>query len=322
MLIRGGAVQVVNSFAEDVREGLGRAGQKGLPSKYLYDEIGSALFELITKLPEYGLTRAEERILLRHSGDVAKRLTAHGMVVELGSGSGRKTRRILEALAPYRATTYCPIEISSTALENCERELDDLAHVSIVGFETEYLDGLSRAVARRRQGEGVVVLFLGSSIGNFDRGPGEDFLREIREALEPGDALLLGTDLEKPLAQLIAAYDDSLGVTAVFNRNLLARINRELGGDFDLARFEHVALYNARDRRIEMHLRSVEKQTVAIEGAHFRTVLQRDETIWTESCHKYGRDEAPQMAERTGFKCVAQWVDDEWAFAENLFVAV
>jgi dimethylhistidine N-methyltransferase len=319
MLIRGGATQAVNSFAEDVREGLGRGGQKELPSKYLYDEIGSALFELITKLPEYGLTRAEERILLRHSPAIAERLAAHGMVVELGSGSGRKTRRILEALTHHGATTYCPIEISSTALENCARELDDLAHVSIVGFETEYLDGLSRAVARRGAGEGVVVLFLGSSIGNFDRGPGEDFLRKIREELQPGDALVLGTDLEKSMDKLIAAYDDPLGVTALFNRNLLARINRELGGDFDLARFEHVAHYNARERRIEMHLRSVENQTVTIEGARF--TFDRDETIWTESCHKYARYEAPEMASRTGFEWVGQWVDEEWAFAENLFVA-
>jgi dimethylhistidine N-methyltransferase len=322
MLIRGGATFAVNSFAEDVREGLGRTGQKELPAKYFYDEIGSALFELITKLPQYGLTRAEERILLRHSGAIAERLTAHGMVVELGSGTGRKTRRILEALSRHGATTYCPIEISSTALESCERELDDLAHVSVVGFEAEYLDGLRRAVARRRPREGVVVLFLGSSIGNFDRGPGEDFLREIREALKPGDALLLGTDLEKPPAQLVAAYDDSLGVTAEFNRNLLARINRELGGNFDLSRFEHVALYNARERRIEMHLRSVENQIVTIEGASLRATFQSDETIWTESCHKYARDEAPQMASRTGFECVAQWVDEEWAFAENLFVAI
>jgi len=319
MLVRGGATQVVNSFAEEVRDGLGRSGQKELPSKYFYDDIGSALFEIITKLPEYGLTRAEERILLRHSGAIADRLATHGMVIELGSGSGRKTRRILEALAQHRATTYCPIEISSTALETCERELDDLAQVSIVGFETEYLDGLSKAVACRHPGEGVVVLFLGSSIGNFDRGPGEQFLRKIRQAILPGDALLLGTDLEKSLAQLIAAYDDPLGVTALFNRNLLARINRELGGNFDLARFEHVALYNARERRIEMHLRSVESQTVSIEGASF--TFDRDETIWTESCHKYGRHEAREMAERTGFECVAQWVDDEWAFAENLLLA-
>jgi dimethylhistidine N-methyltransferase len=322
MLIRGDVTPAVNSFAEDVREGLGRPGQKELPSKYLYDDVGSALFEVITKLPEYGLTKAEERILRSYSGAIAERLAAQGIVVELGSGSGRKTRRILEALAHHPATTYCPIEISSTALESCERELDDLPNVSILGFETEYLDGLNKAVARRRPGEGVMVLFLGSSIGNFDRGPGEDFLRKIREALDPGDALLLGMDLEKPLAQLIPAYDDSLGVTAVFNSNLLARINRELGGDFDLSRFEHVALYNARERRIEMHLRSVEPQTVSIQGCKCHITFQRDETIWTESCHKYGRHEAPEMAIRTGFECVAQWVDDQWPFAENLFVAV
>ena len=191
-----------------------------------------------------------------------------------------------------------------------------------MAFETDYLDGLRRAVARRPQGGKVLVLFLGSSIGNFDRQPGELFLRKIRKELMPGDALLLGTDLEKPLAQLIAAYDDSLGVTAEFNRNLLARINRELGGDFNLSRFEHVALYNARERRIEMHLRAVEPQTVNIQGINFRTTLQRGETIWTESCHKYGRHEPLEMAQRAGFECTQQWVDEEWAFAENLLVAV
>ena len=320
MLIRGDATKTAGSFADDVRDGLGKAGQKELPSKYLYDDIGSALFEAITRLPEYGLTRAEERILRCHSGDIAEHLTAHGMVVELGSGSGRKTRQILEALAHHKSMTYCPIEISPAALVSCERELDDLDHISILGFETEYLDGLSRAVARRKPGDAVVVLFLGSSIGNFDRGAAEEILRRIRQAIEPGSTLLLGTDLEKPLAQLIPAYDDSLGVTEAFNRNLLARINRELRGDFDLSRFEHVALYNARERRIEMHLRSVETQTVTIEEACF--TLGSDETIWTESCHKYGRNEPEEMAERAGFKCVAQWVDVEWPFAENLFVAV
>lgn len=320
MLIRDGATQAASSFAEDVRDGLGRAGQKELPSKYLYDDIGSALFEAITKLPEYGLTRAEERILRQHSEDIADCLRAHGMVVELGSGSGRKTRQILEAMAHNKSMTYCPIEISSTALVSCERELDDLAHVSILGFETEYLDGLSRAVARRKSGDAVVVLFLGSSIGNFDRKPAEEFLRKIRQALEPGDSLLLGTDLEKPLTKIIPAYDDSLGVTEAFNRNLLARINRELEGDFELSRFEHVALYNARERRIEMHLRSIETQTVTIDGTDY--MFRGDETIWTESCHKYRKNEPPEMAKRTGFECTAQWVDVEWQFAENLFVAI
>jgi dimethylhistidine N-methyltransferase len=320
MLIRGGVTETVDSFALNVRSGLGRAGQKELPSKYLYDDVGSALFEAITRLPEYGLTRAEERILREHSDDIAEHLMAHGMVVELGSGSGRKTRQILEALAHHKSMTYCPIEISSAALVRCERELDDLAHVSILGFETEYLDGLSKAVARRKPGDAVVVLFLGSSIGNFDRGPAEELLRKIRHAIEPGDMLLLGTDLEKPLTQLIPAYDDALGVTGAFNRNLLARINRELGGDFDLSRFEHVALYNARERRVEMHLRSMETQTVNIEEANFTFLC--DETIWTESCHKYGNNEPPEIARRTGFECNAQWVDVEWQFAENLFVAV
>ena len=320
MLIRDGATQAVSSFAEDVRNGLGRSGQKELPSKYLYDDVGSALFEAITKLPEYGLTRAEERILKRHSEEIADHLAAHGMVVELGSGSGKKTRQILEALAHHKSMTYCPIEISSAALVSCERELDDLAHVSILGFESEYLDGLGRAVARRKPGDAVVVLFLGSSIGNFDRGPGEEFLCKIRQTLEPGDSLLLGTDLEKPLDRLIPAYDDSLGVTEAFNRNLLARINSELGADFDLCKFEHVALYNARQRRIEMHLRSVENQIVTIEEIPF--TFRSDETIWTECCHKYAMDEPPAMAQRTGFECVEQWLDAEWQFAENLFVAV
>ena len=320
MLIRGGVTYPARSFSDDVREGLGKFGQKELPSKYLYDDVGSALFEVITRLPEYGLTRAEERILQRHADEIAERLPWHGMVVELGSGSGRKTRWILQALAHHGPTTYCPVEISSAALESCERELDDLAHVSIVGFETEYLDGLRQAVARRRHGEGVVVLFLGSSIGNFDRVAGEKFLIEVRKKLAAGDAVLLGTDLEKPLAELIPAYDDSLGVTAMFNRNLLSRVNRELGGDFDLARFEHVAHYNPRERRIEMHLRSTEDQTAGFAGLTFR--FRRDDTIWTESCHKYAPHEPAVMAGRTGFECVAQWVDSAWPFAENLFVAV
>jgi len=320
MLIRDEATRTADTFAEDVRDGLGRDGQKELPSKYLYDDVGSALFEAITKLPEYGLTRAEEQILRQHSKEIAEHLTAHGMVVELGSGSGKKTRQILESLAHNKSMTYCPIEISSSALVSCERELDDLAHVSILGFETEYLDGLRRAVTRRQRGDAVVVLFLGSSIGNFDRERADEFLRRIRQALEPGDSLLLGTDLEKPLTQLISAYDDSLGVTEAFNRNLLARINRELQGDFDLTRFEHVAHYNARERRIEMHLRSVQAQTVTIDKTSY--TLRSDETIWTESCHKYGKNEPLEMARRTGFECVAQWMNSEWQFADNLFVAV
>src|SRR6266404_4612570 len=187
-----------SNFAGDVRAGLLRSGQKELPSKYLYDEVGSALFEVISVLPEYGLTRADERLLGRHAVDIVSRLKSDVLVAELGSGSGRKTRWILEALTRRQRTTYCPIEISPTALARCESELGQIEHVSIVGFERPYLDGL-------------LVLFLGSTIGNFDRDAGERFLAEVRRILYPGDALLLGTDLEKPLPQLVAAYDDPIG---------------------------------------------------------------------------------------------------------------
>jgi L-histidine N-alpha-methyltransferase len=311
-----------SNFASDVRAGLLRPGQKELPSKYLYDEVGSALFEVISVLPEYGLTRADERLLGRHAVDIVSRLKSHVLVAELGSGSGRKTRWILEALARRQRTTYCPIEISPTALARCESELGQIEYVSIVGFERPYLDGLLAAASWRQENERLLVLFLGSTIGNFDRDAGERFLAEVRQVLYPGDALLLGTDLQKPLPQLVAAYDDSIGVTAAFNLNLLARINRELDADFNLAAFRHEARYNSAERRIEMHLRSLRDQSVTIARAECTVWFAKDETIWTESSHKYRADEIPAMAQRAGYRCDAQWLDSEWLFAENLLIAV
>ncbi len=310
-----------SNFAGDVRAGLLRPGQKELPSKYLYDEVGSALFEVISVLPEYGLTRADERLLGRHAVDIVGRLKSHVLVAELGSGTGRKTRWILEALARRQRTTYCPIEISPTALARCQSELGQIEYVSIVGFERPYLDGLLAAASGRRENEHLLVLFLGSTIGNFDRDAGERFLAEVRRILYPGDAMLLGTDLEKPVPQLVAAYDDSIGVTAAFNLNLLTRINRELDADFDLAGFRHEARYNSPERRIEMHLRSLRGQSVTIAGSGCNVSFTKDETIWTESSHKYRADEIPAMARRTGYRCDAQWLDSEWPFAENLLIA-
>ena len=310
-----------SDFAGDVRAGLLRPGQKELPSKYLYDDVGSALFEVISVLPEYGLTRADERILRRHARDIVSRIKTQILVAELGSGSGKKTRWILEALARRQRTTYCPIEISPAALARCERELGQIEYVSIVGFERPYLDGLLAAASRRDEHEHLLVLFLGSTIGNFDRDAGERFLTEVRRILYPGDALLLGTDLEKPLPQLLAAYNDSIGVTAAFNFNLLARINRELGANFDFASFRHEARYNSSERRIEMHLRSTCDQTVTIAQAECTVSFAKDETIWTESSHKYRAEEIPAMAQRSGYRCDSQWMDSEWLFAENLLIA-
>ncbi|HYL83277.1 MAG TPA: L-histidine N(alpha)-methyltransferase [Candidatus Angelobacter sp.] len=311
----------VSDFAAEVRAGLTKPGQRELPSKYLYDEVGSALFETICVLPEYGLTRADARLLEKHAGEIVARLESPLLVAELGSGSGKKTRWILEALARRQRTYYYPIEISPHALAACEKELGQIDLVSVVGYEQPYLEGLRAVAEGRGEGDHLLVLFLGSTIGNFDRDAGELFLREMRETLRPGDALLLGTDLEKDVALQLLAYDDPTGVTAAFNLNLLARINRELGADFDLSCFRHEARWNHTDRRIEMHLRSTRRQTVQIPRAGLRVILDEDETIWTESSHKYNAEEIPRMAQRTGFRCAAQWIDQEWPFAQNLLMA-
>ena len=308
-------------FAVAVSNSLGKVGQRELPSMYLYDELGSALFEAITLLPEYGLTRAELRLLRRHAGAMAEHLPSPVTVIELGSGSGRKTRWILEALAAREPVTYFPIDVSATALLRCHQELGNLGAVSMVGLENSYLEGLQEAAARRRPTQTLLVLFLGSSIGNFDPPAAEHFLRDIRRHLKPGDALLLGTDIEKSVGDMLLAYNDPTGVTAAFNLNLLARINRELGGDFDLRHFQHNVRYQQENRRIEMHLRSTRKQTVSIRAADFTCTLREGETIWTEACHKFRVEEVPGLARRTGFFCDAQWVDTEWAFAENLLIA-
>jgi L-histidine Nalpha-methyltransferase len=320
MLTQAITAQPTLEFAADVRAGLTKP-QKELLSKYLYDDVGSSLFEVISVLPEYGLTRADERVLLRNAYDIVERLPLPLMVAELGSGSGKKTRWLLKALARRQPTSYCPIEISPTALAMCKRELGDIDAISIVGFEREYLDGLAEVTARRKNNQNLLVLFLGSTIGNFDRPAGIAFLRRIRDTLRPGDSLLLGTDLLKPIPQLLEAYDDPLGVTGAFNKNLLVRINRELGGDFLLDQFEHVAKFNPRARSVEMHLSSKRMQTVTIPEAGFSVRFATGETIWTESSHKYSKDEVFQMAKDTGFRCEAQWIDHEWPFAESLLVA-
>ena len=321
MLVHAITTNATYEFGADVRAGLARPGQKELPSKYLYDDVGSALFEVISHLSEYGLTRADERLLQRHASEIVERLDAPVAVAELGSGSGKKTRWILEALSRWQRTFYYPVEISRSALLMCQRELSDIDSLSIVGFEREYLDGLLEVAAHRQRGQHLFVLFLGSTIGNFDRPAGVKFLAEVRRILEPGDSLLLGTDLEKSSAQLLQAYDDELGVTAAFNLNLLARINRELDADFDLGQFVHTARINREARSVEMHLRSKRRQTVRIPAADLRVEFLEGETIWTESSHKYSVDEVFQMARNAGFSCQAQWIDEQWPFAESLLTA-
>jgi L-histidine Nalpha-methyltransferase len=308
-------------FSSDVVTGLSQPGQRELPSKYLWDEIGSLLFDAICLLPEYGLSRAGMRLLRKYSAEIVDNLPAPVIVAELGSGTGQKTRWLLEALARRQRVNYYPIDISQSALHRCEKELGQIESVSIVGFERAYLEGLREVAARRLNDESLFVLFLGSTIGNFDRPAGERFLRQVREILREGDSLLLATDLEKPVEQLLLAYDDPAGVTAAFNKNLLSRMNRELGADFDLSRFEHVVRWDESERRVEMHLRSTAWQRVTIQRAGLRFYLREGETIWTESSHKYNCEEVVAMGKRAGFRCAGQWQDTEWPFAQSLFFA-
>lgn len=306
---------LVRQFASDVRAGLAKP-QKELHSRYLYDELGSSLFEAITHLPEYGLTRADERLLRQHSGDIARSLPSPVAVIELGSGVGQKTRYLLEAIQTP-GLRYYPIDVSADALARCERDLSDLAEVH--PLVQSYLDGMARATAERRTGESFLVMFLGSTIGNFERKCAMTFLRDLHRALLPGDLLLMGADLVKERDRMLVAYDDPTGVTGAFNLNLLGRINRELGADFQLRDFEHQALWNAGERRIEMHLRSRLDQTAFIPEADLAVTFRAGETIWTESSHKFHLDELGAMARETGFEVTGRWIDRDWPFAESLW---
>ena len=307
-------------FAIHVRDGLTQHEQKWLSARFFYDEMGSALFEAITLLPEYGLTRADERAIARCAPDLAAEFRGEVIVAELGSGSGRKTRPVLETLrAGRRFLDYYPIDVSQRALETCRRELAPLARV--LPLHCTYLQGVRHLTARRRADQRLLVLFLGSTIGNFERAEARRFLADIRRCLRSGDGLLLGADLVKPVDVMLRAYDDELGVTAAFNLNLLARMNRDLEANFDLRCFQHLALWNHNESRIEMHLCSLMKHEVAIPGAGCLAAFREGETIWTESSHKYTIEELHEIAREAGYSIAGDWVDAEWHFAETLWLA-
>jgi len=213
------------------------------------------------------------------------------------------------------------IDISPDALELSERTLGALEHVSVVGHRATYEVGLRHAASQRPMAGTMLVLFLGSNLGNFDRPAADEFLAEIRGCLRPGDALLLGVDLVKPESELLLAYDDPLGVTAAFNKNLLARMNTELLADFDLSAFAHRAVWNPIERRVEMHLESLAAQTVRIGRADYVVAFSRGERIWTESSYKYDSDELVRLGSEAGFRLHQQWIEPDARFALGLFVA-
>ena len=314
-------LESVRDFASDVRRDLALT-PKQLQSRYLYNTLGSALFEAICRLPWYRITRAEARLLAHYAVEMVESLEDPITIVELGSGSGEKLAMLAERLRSRRKRVLVHlVDISPAALELSERTLGALEHVSVVGHRATYEEGLRHAASQRPAAGTMLVLFLGSNIGNFDSPAADEFLREIRSCLRPEDALLLGTDLVKPEQELLLAYDDPLGVTAAFNKNVLARMNTELLADFDLDGFAHRAIWNAAESRVEMHLESRRAQTVRIPRAETVVRFAEGERIWTESSYKYSREQVAAMGDAAGFDLRQQWLEPDARFAVTLFAA-
>ncbi len=304
---------------EDVVTGLTEV-QKWLPARYFYDDRGSALFECITELPEYYLTRSEEAILAESSGDIA-RLTGACELIELGSGSARKTRALLDAYASLgHPVRYLPIDVSAGILKSSAGQLlADFPALEIWGligtFDTALAGLPERSLPRR------MAIFLGSTIGNLNNVEMSAFLGMVRGALAEGEYFLVGADLQKPIEIIEAAYNDAAGVTAAFNLNMLEHLNRRFDGDFDLAKFSHRAAYDRRYDRIEMHLVSAERQSVTLAGLDLTAGFAAGETILTEISRKF---DLPSLRERfadAGFAAVETWTDGDEYFSLNLFRA-
>ncbi len=308
-------------LAEDVRRGLSSEPKRFLP-KYFYDELGSQLFEAICLLPEYYLTRAENEILQLYADEIVASVEGETTLLEMGSGSASKTRLLIEAfLRKQPELKFIPVDISATALDSSSRILlQSYPQLRIEAYAADYFAGLAELKKTKRPR--TLALFLGSNISNFDPFEALKFLRALRDVLTAGDALLLGADLKKDKQVLEAAYNDALGVTAAFNLNVLARINRELGGDFDLRSFRHFAFYNEEIGRVEIYIESTREQTVNISGLGMEVKFGEGEQIHTENSYKYDLDDIARLASETSFRLAHTWLDSQKRFSSNLFLAV
>jgi dimethylhistidine N-methyltransferase len=325
------AEETETPVAAAVREGLA-AGPKRLPAWLFYDAEGSRLFDQITQLPEYYLTRTERGIFSAHAGDIVDRAAQYDpgatdpdatyedkparlRIAELGAGSADKTRLLLRTAAARQGTLlYEPVDVSSSALQTARERIEgEIPGVHVLPRVMDYTRGLDLYPAAH--GERRLVLYIGSSIGNFEPQQASEVLEIIRAGLEPGDALLLGVDLRKDESTLLAAYDDAAGVTARFNLNLLARLNRELGADFDLESFSHRAVWNPTESRIEMHLESLIDQRVKLPALDLEVEFEAGERIHTENSYKYAPGQAEAMLSAAGFNPESAWTDVRGWFA-------
>lgn len=301
------------TFAEEIQHSLNQE-QKFINPKFFYDKTGSLLFEKICTLPEYYLTRTEVKILKKLKNDLPEHIDKQFRLVELGSGSSTKTRLLLDIFDKlHDSVEYMPIDISEILKEsskNLQREYDNL---QITGIVDTYEKGLE--FLRDYDEKPNLIAFLGSSFGNFCQDEGFEFLKKINSTMKDSDLFLIGLDLIKEKEVLEKAYDDSDGITARFNLNVLQRINQELDGDFNLEKFTHVAKYNDDENRIEMYLRSLEKQTVQISKVGMSVTFEKDELIHTEHSHKYSISKIPKLFEKTGFSINKIWKDENNHYA-------
>jgi L-histidine N-alpha-methyltransferase len=313
-------------LAEDVRNGLTGPQKRFLP-KYFYDELGSQLFEAICLLPEYYLTRAEDEILRHYADEIVASVEGKKTLLEMGSGSASKTRLIIEALLREQdELLFMPVDISASALDSSSRILlQSYPRLRIEAYAADYFAGLAELAKKDKGGKTersrTLALFLGSNISNFDYEEAIHFLKAMRSVLDHGDGLLLGADLRKDRPTLEAAYNDALGVTSAFNLNVLARINRELGGNFDLHKFKHHAFYNEEEGRIEIYIQSLENQRVRIEQLDLEVEFAAGELIHTEYSHKYDEASIDRIASETGFVRTRTWRDSQGRFSSSLLMA-
>jgi L-histidine N-alpha-methyltransferase len=297
-----------------LRQGL-QARPRRLPAALLYDALGSTLFEAITFLPEYQLSRMDHAMLEQHAASYVAALPGPLELLELGPGAGRKAAVLLAALcALQERARFVAVDVSAEALLGCSRALASYPGVRVETVEATYLDGLAQAP---RSDAARLVCFLGSNLSNFDRTEAAHFFSAVRAHLRPGDGLLIAADLEKPAAELLPAYDDALGVTAAFNRNVLVRLAREAGSTLPLDAFRHVARWNGQARRIEMHLEATRPVRGEILGVP--VALELGETLWTESSHRFSLSELHHWGTDAGFRVERSEVSSPWAFAQVLY---
>ena len=306
-----------NEFGNEILLGLTNVIQKSTPSKYLYDDIGSELFERITIQPEYYPTRTEIKILDSYSNEIVKYIQKEIVLIELGSGSSKKTKFLFnEILKKQNQLYYFPIDISFNYLNSVVSNLENsLTNVIVKGIPYEYIDGINHCnnilfendieiknIAR-------LIIFLGSSIGNFEGDGARNFLKDIRLHITNDDFLLVGFDLIKDISIIESAYNDTKGITSKFNLNLLNRINKELGGNFIIENFSHKAFYNTDKKRIEMHILSNEDQQVFISSLNKKIDFKKNESIHTENSYKYSPDDINKLVKRAGFSIEKEFFD-------------